>query len=173
MGFRNWLAEDLPTMAKINADNEVMAYFPAPVNVAGTSAFIERMQAQYAEKNYCYFAVDLLVDQTFIGFIGLNDQSFHAEFTQYVDIGWRLDKKFWHNGYASEGAKKCLEYAFQELNLGTIQSIAPTINLPSIQVMKKIGMEKLLTFKHPKLKNDTRLENCVCYQIDFDHNPSQ
>lgn len=47
LGFRNWLAEDLPTMAKINADNEVMAYFPAPVNVAGTSAFIERMQAQY------------------------------------------------------------------------------------------------------------------------------
>jgi RimJ/RimL family protein N-acetyltransferase len=52
------------------------------------------------------------------------------------------------------------------LNLKTIKAIAPEINLNSINVMQKIGMRKIGTFKHPKLKDFERLETCVCFQID-------
>ena len=72
--------------------------------------------------------------------IGLSEQSYEAPFTPCVDIGWRLKPTFWHMGLATEGAKRCLKYGFQDIQLSKIFSVAPVINTPSIHVMKKIGM---------------------------------
>ncbi len=165
LGFRNWTTIDIPLMAEINADKEVMKHFPKTATHTETKEFIEKMQTMFTEKGFCYFAVDLLEDSSFIGFIGLSVQHFEAEFTPCIDIGWRLSKSYWKKGYATEGAKKCLEYAFKELNLSGIKAIAPLINLSSINIMEKIGMEKQLEFKHPKLLNNKRLVNCACYEI--------
>jgi RimJ/RimL family protein N-acetyltransferase len=106
----------------------------------------------------------------FIGFIGLSEKSFEAVFTPCIDIGWRLSTEEWNKGYATEGAKRCLEYANEVLKLEKIVSIAPKINLKSEQVMKKIGMEKVMEFVHPLLINDERLRDCVLYQITINKN---
>jgi len=81
LGFRNWHISDTDAMAEINADPEVMAFFPGIKSKAETARFIERMQAQFAEKGFCYFAVDRLDRQQFIGFIGISEQRFAADFT--------------------------------------------------------------------------------------------
>jgi RimJ/RimL family protein N-acetyltransferase len=169
LGFRNWEDADIPKMVEISADPEVMEFFPAPAAPQRTIEFIERMQQMLIDKGYCYFAVDRLDTGDFIGFTGLCDQTYEAEFTPCVDIGWRLAKKHWGHGYATEGAKKCLEYAFNELKLNSIHATAPAINKRSIQVMEKAGMKKLLNFKHPRLINDERLVNCVCYKKTVTH----
>ena len=91
LGFRNWVAADIPKMVKINASQEVMQHFPSTATAQQTADFIKRMQIQYTEKGYCYFAVDRLSDGNFIGFIGLSYQTFEADFTPCVDVGWRLD----------------------------------------------------------------------------------
>lgn len=165
LGFRNWLPEDLDRMSEINADPLVMKYFPAIQSAAQTKEFIERMQNQFAEKGFCYFAVDKLENGKFIGFIGISEQTFEADFTPCIDIGWRLSSKEWNKGFATEGAKRCLEYAFNELHLEKLNAICPKVNLPSENVMKKIGMNKIGEFKHPKLLNDERLEDCVLYVV--------
>jgi RimJ/RimL family protein N-acetyltransferase len=167
LGFRNWKEEDIAMMAEINADADVMKYFPAIQSIGETAAFIEKMQKQMAEKGYCYFAVDKLEDGAFIGFIGLSEKTFEAAFTPCIDIGWRLSKKEWNNGYATEGAKRCLEYGLNELNIPKIVAIAPKINTPSERVMQKIGMVKVSEFIHPLLANDERLQLCVLYQISL------
>jgi RimJ/RimL family protein N-acetyltransferase len=167
LGFRNWKEEDIAMMAEINADADVMKYFPAIQSIGETAAFIEKMQKQLAEKGYCYFAVDKLEDGAFIGFIGLSEKTFEAAFTPCIDIGWRLSKKEWNNGYATEGAKRCLEYGLNELNIPKIVAIAPKINTPSERVMQKIGMVKVSEFIHPLLANDERLQLCVLYQISL------
>ncbi len=166
LGFRNWLDSDIPEMTEINSDADVMEFFPEKATLLQTEEFIGRMKKMYSEKGYCYFAADKLDDGSFIGFIGLCEQTYGLPFTPCVDIGWRLNKKFWNQGYAAEGAFRCLEYAFIEIKLKNIKSIAPVINLKSIKVMEKIGMKKYLEFKHPKLAGNKRLENCVCYQIE-------
>ncbi|WP_196888636.1 GNAT family N-acetyltransferase [Aureivirga sp. CE67] len=166
LGFRNWIDSDIKKMVEINSDSEVMRFFPATVTFEQTQNFIQRMQKMYKERNYCYFAVDELETGNFIGFIGLCYQDYEAEFTPCTDIGWRLDKKYWNKGYATEGAKRCLEYAFDVLELEKIISTAPMINKPSIAVMEKIGMQKILEFKHSKLKDFPKIENCVCYEIN-------
>ncbi|KAA5537530.1 GNAT family N-acetyltransferase [Taibaiella lutea] len=165
LGFRNWANNDVPLMTVINADIDVMEFFPATVTRVQTEQFIERMQDMFATKGYCYFAVDRLEDGAFIGFIGLGYQDYDAPFTPCTDIGWRLDKNFWNQGYATEGAERCLEYAFEDLKLQNIKAIAPEINTRSINIMQKIGMKKQSDFLHPKLADDERLKHCVCYEI--------
>lgn len=166
LGFRPWTTDDLDNMAVINADPEVMRYFPKTYDVKGTRDFIERMHTEFSNNGFCYFATEILETQELIGFIGLFEQSFEAEFNPCVDIGWRLSKKEWGKGYATEGAKACLDFGFTTMELSIIMAICPVINVPSENVMKKIGMEKQLTFKHPNLQGYPRIEDCFMYSID-------
>lgn len=165
LGFRKWNSEDLPKMAEINSDQRVMEFFPAVQSVKETEVFIHRMQDSLQKKGYCYYAVDRLDQKELIGFIGLMDKTFEAEFTPCIDIGWRLSPNAWNLGFATEGAKRCLEYAFNDLKIEKIYSMAPVVNQKSEQVMKKIGMNKLSNFNHPLLESDERLRDCILYEI--------
>ncbi|RLD19851.1 MAG: N-acetyltransferase [Bacteroidetes bacterium] len=165
LGFRNWLSSDLEALAAINADKEVMKFFPSTRNLQETWVFIERMQKQFDKKGYCYFAVDILETNELIGFIGLSEQNYDADFTPCIDIGWRLAKAAWNNGYATEGARRCLEFGFETLQLDKIYSIAPVVNTKSQQVMKKIGMRQVKTFDHPQLLDNDRLRKCLLYEL--------
>lgn len=166
LGFRNWSETDLTELAKINADLEVMEHFPKPLTVKETSEFIDRLKKHYTKNGFNYFATEILESGELIGFIGLAVQDYKTDFTPAVDIGWRLKKSAWGKGYATEGAKKCLELAFSELNLEKIISTCTEKNSKSENVMKKIGMEKIGDFKHPKLKEYPKYEKCICYGIN-------
>ena len=150
-------------MAAINADADVMQFFPAVQTLAHTEAFVARMQKLMVDKGYCYYAIDKLEDGSFIGFTGLCEQTFAALFTPCIDIGWRLSKAAWNKGYATEAASRCLHHAFYHLHIPTIYAIAPEINTRSIRIMEKVGMHKVDTFIHPLLRDDERLKTCVLY----------
>lgn len=165
LGFRNWNTSDVEKLTRINSNKKVMEFFPSLPGRDQTAKFVARMQKMYSEKGYCYFAVDQLEDRCFIGFIGIADQDYDSEVTPCIDIGWRLDDQYWNKGYATEGAKRCLTFAFSNLDILKIKSIAPKINLNSIHVMEKIGMRKTLEFKHPLLRTHQKLEECVCYEL--------
>lgn len=172
LGFRNWLTIDVEIMDEINSDEEVMEFFPSIKSKQETSEFIERMQNQLQEKGFCYYAVDKLETSEFIGFIGLSEQTFTSDFTPAIDIGWRLKRDEWNKGYATEGAKRCLDYAFSQLKLEKVIAITPIVNLKSEQVMKKIGMKKVKNFNHPTLADDERLRECSLYEINsYEFNP--
>ena len=169
LGFRQWLNSDLAQMIEINSDPVVMNYFPSIPSVEQTLSFIQKMKVQFDAKGYCYFAVDKLENNEFIGFIGLSEPTFESEFTPCIDIGWRLKSSEWNKGFATEGAKACLEFGFEKLKIKSIYSIAPTVNEKSILVMEKIGMKKVQNFNHPLLKEYKSLEECVLY-VAFSEN---
>lgn len=164
LGFRNWKSDDLTVMTQINTDPTVMEFLPIHQDEKKTLDFIDRMQRQFEKSSFCYFAVERLDTNELIGFIGLMEQNYPADFTPCVDIGWRLAKAQWGNGFASEGAKACLNYAKNSLKIEEIYSIAPKINLRSERVMQKIGLKKVKEFKHPLLSDYPHLENCVLYK---------
>lgn len=165
LGFRNWKISDVDLLHQINSDENVMRFFPSKQTKQQTENFILRMQKQFLEKGYCYFAVELLDTKEFIGFIGISEQTFTSDFTPAIDIGWRLHPNYWNKGYATEGAKRCLEFGFQQIKLKKIIAVAPKINLPSINVMQKIGMQKIKNFKHSLLVDFPELETCILYSI--------
>lgn len=164
LGLRNWQESDITPMSLLNQDKKVMEFFPATPTLEQTENFIRRMQAQFEKTGYCYYAVDRLDTGNFIGFIGMMYQDYESTFTPAVDIGWRLNQAAWGNGFATEGAKACLTYGFETLELEEIYSVASVINIKSERVMQKIGMEKIDTFDHPKLLKVEHLKTCVLYR---------
>ena len=168
LGFRIWQASDLDGLYAINSNPHVMEFFPALPTQEETQSFMDRMNTQFSQLQHCYFAVDCLETNDFIGFIGLSKQTYEADFTPCIDIGWRLDDTFWNKGFATEGALACLDYAFNTLSLKEIVSVCPKVNLKSEQVMKKIGMKKQSEFNHIALKDHPTLETCVLYTIKAD-----
>ncbi|HIC80883.1 MAG TPA: N-acetyltransferase, partial [Kiloniellaceae bacterium] len=109
-----------------------------------------------------------------IGFIGLWAPSFEAPFTSIqdpiVEVGWRLAREYWGKGYATEGARACLRFGFEELGLKEIVSFTATTNLPSQRVMQRLGMthDPVGDFDHPALPKGHRLERHVLYRLRRD-----
>lgn len=169
LGFRNWTLDDLDVYAQMGADQDVMEHFPKTLTREEAAKGIERFRQHFDAKGYTYFAAEILETGELIGFVGLAYQEYKTEFTPATDIGWRLKKSAWGNGYATEGARRCIHYAFNDLKLDHVVSVCTLQNHKSENVMKKIGMKRMGTFLHPKLKAYPEHERCVWYKIE---NPS-
>lgn len=163
IGLRNWREDDLADISALNRDPEVMRFFPALQNTETTLAFIHRMQKHFEDYGYCYFAADLRHTGEFIGFIGLCRQDYLPELGTFTDIGWRLKQQVWGKGLATEGAKACLTFAYENAGLDEVYAVCPAVNLPSEKVMQKIGMTKVRHFNHPALRTAPALEECMLY----------
>ena len=165
LGFRKFQPSDLPIFAEMNASSAVMEFFPNPLTREESDGLANRINTHFEEHNYTYFAVEKVDNQEFIGFVGLALQTYEHPKAPFTDIGWRLKKSAWGQGFATEGAKACLKYGFETIGLKEIYSVATMTNLPSENVMKKIGMKKVEEFDHPKMKGH-RLERCMLYKIE-------
>ena len=168
LGFRNWVMEDLSEFSEINQDDNVMEYFPAKLSKDETKQFIIRLQDHYKEFGHNFYAVELLTNKELIGFIGLADTRMNLDFTPCKEIGWRLKRSTWNKGLATEGAKRVLEYGFNDLNINEIVSFTAKVNLKSEHIMKKIGMTKVKEFVHPKIDANHVLNPHVLYKIERD-----
>ena len=164
--LRQWQDSDHAPYIAMNMDEEVMRYFPALQTAEETLAQIERFQTFINENGYGFFAVQCRDTGDFIGFTGLAQPRFESYFTPCVEIGWRLAKAHWGHGFAQEAAKACLDMGFDKLNLNEIYSFTSILNLPSINVMKKIGMKEAGQFEHPNLKDGDRLKTHILYKIE-------
>ncbi|REG91561.1 GNAT family N-acetyltransferase [Algoriphagus antarcticus] len=164
LAFRTWDPSDLESFSQMNADAETMQFFQHPISKKKSQALMDRMNKLFSDRGHCYFAVELLENREFLGMIGLGIKSFKASFTPCVDVGWRIRKKFWNQGYATEGAGRCLEFA-KELNIKEVYSLASSKNQASIRVMQKIGMEYEFDFEHPDLLEHPKLQPCSLYKI--------
>jgi RimJ/RimL family protein N-acetyltransferase len=85
-----------------------------------------------------------------MGFVGLAIPDFLPEIMPAVEIGWRLSRANWGNGYATEGARAVLAFGFGALDLERIVSVHAVGNDPSGNVMRKIGMHLDRETTHPR-----------------------
>lgn len=164
LGFRKWLPSDAEPFASMNGDPVVMEFFPKMLTREESDAFIARIEASFAQYGYEFWAVEEKTSRNFIGFIGFAHPRFEAPFTPCIEIGWRLAKEFWNKGYATEGARACLEYGFNELGFTEVLSFTAVTNVRSERVMQKIGMEKIGEFDHPSVDPASSLYRHVLYR---------
>jgi len=165
LGFRQWRTDDLEEFAKLNADEAVMEHFPSTLSESEVVEFIVKLKEHYETNGFTYYATEILETNEFIGMIGLASQKYVTDYTPAIDIGWRLKQSAWGKGYATEGAKRCLEYAFNDLGIEKVISVCVTQNFKSEKVMKKIGMTKIGSFDHPEMKDNPGYERHHCYEI--------
>ena len=143
-----------------------MRYFPAILTDEQTESFSTRIQSEFERNGWGLYAVELKSNGTFIGYVGLHEIGFDADFTPGVEIGWRLATDFHNQGLATEAAKEVLKFARQN-GLQRLYSFTTKQNVPSERVMQKIGMTKVGEFEHPNLSTDSPLRTHVLYQIDL------
>lgn len=166
--LRSWKAEDLPLFVVMNKDRRVMRYFPGFLSESETEAFYNRIQDEFNRKGWGLYAVEIKSTGEFIGYVGLHEIGFDADFTPGVEIGWRLASEYHNQGYATEAAKAVLTLA-KESGIERLYSFTAQLNEPSERLMQKIGMVKIGEFDHPKLSEYSPLRRHVLYLIKTSH----
>jgi [ribosomal protein S5]-alanine N-acetyltransferase len=169
LGLRKWEDADFLPFAAMNKDVDVMKYFPSLLTDDETAAMINRINTHFDKHGFGLFALEKLSTKEFIGFTGFMVPSFKSFFTPCVEIGWRLRKQDWKNGYATEAAKACLEYGFTTLQFAKVYSFTSVINVQSEKVMQNTGMIKDGEFNHPNIPLSNALCRHIVYKIEKEH----
>lgn len=162
---RDYLPSDYLPFSEMNADKDVMKYFPSILTKQESDAFLDRNQQELTTFGYGLFAIEEKSSNEFIGFVGFHEASFEASFTPCIEIGWRLKKSAWNQGYATEAAKSALIFAKENTLIDEVYSFTAVLNKPSEHVMKKIQLIKIATFEHPALIDGDPLKPHVLYKM--------
>jgi RimJ/RimL family protein N-acetyltransferase len=163
--LRTWKESDLLPFFKMNSDPVVMEFFPNALTEDETQKLYEKITEFMAQNGFGLYATEEKASNQFIGFIGLNRPSFSSYFTPCVEIGWRLDRRYWNRGFATEGSRACLAHGFSALGLKEIVSFTSPLNKRSIHVMEKIGMSFDSEFDHPNVEHGHPLKRHLLYKI--------
>lgn len=166
--LRPWRDGDLTSFARLNADPQVMEHFPAPLTEPESDALAARIREGLTNNPFGLWAVEIPGEAEFIGFTGLSRPTFTTHFTPCIEVGWRLAKQFWGNGYATEAAIASLDYAFRDLKLAEIVAFTIPANKRSRAVMERLSMHRdpKDDFDHPSLPKDHPLHRHVLYRVD-------
>ncbi|MBO0828860.1 MAG: GNAT family N-acetyltransferase [Streptosporangiales bacterium] len=165
--MRGWRESDLAPYAALNADPEVARYLAGPLTRERSDAMVERIERGFTEHGFGLWALEVAATGEFVGFTGLSVPAFEAHFTPAVEVGWRLARPAWGNGYATEAARAAVAYGFGEAGLAEIVSFTTTANRASRAVMERLGMTRdpADDFDHPGLTPDHPLRPHVLYRL--------
>ena len=139
--LRRWRDSDLEPWAAMNADPEVREHLGDLLTREQSDASVSRFQAEFDQRGYGWWAVEVEATGGFIGFAGLDAVDDYMPFTG-VEIGWRLARSAWGQGYATEAALTVLAHGFDALELPEILAVTTATNLRSQAVMRRIGMTR-------------------------------
>ena len=126
--LRQWREDDLEPFAALNADPEVMRFFPAPLSRRQSDAAAAQAREGIEERGWGLWAVEVIESSRFIGVVGLAEPRFAARFRPAVEVSWRLARAAWGRGYATEGARAAVGYGFNDLGLSELVSYTSAIN---------------------------------------------
>lgn len=136
--MRKLSKEDALDFYNLNLDKEVLKYTgDKPFENLQASIDFLKNYDQYVKYGVGRFAVIEKPTLKFIGWCGLK---YNQEKNEY-DIGFRFYRKYWNKGFATETAKKCLEFGFNNRMIDKIVGRVMKENTSSIKVLEKIGMQ--------------------------------
>jgi ribosomal-protein-alanine N-acetyltransferase len=82
-----------------------------------------------------------------------------------VEVAWRLDRRFWGQGYATEAARASIADGFTRVGLTEIVALTALGNAASQRVMERLGMTRANEFDHPLLGEKSPLRRHVLYRL--------
>ncbi|MGB3908955.1 MAG: GNAT family N-acetyltransferase [Pseudolysinimonas sp.] len=164
--LRNWRDADRDDWAAMNADPQVMEFFPSTLDRVQSNALFDRFQAAVTTRGWGLWAVEH--EGRFLGFTGLNPVGFEAPFTPAIEIGWRLRRDSWGHGFATEAAVAAASFAFDTLGVPELVSFTSVGNARSRAVMERLGMtcDPIDDFDHPNVAIGSPLRRHVLYRLE-------
>jgi RimJ/RimL family protein N-acetyltransferase len=139
LAFHEITEEDAGVMYALNCDPEVVQYTgdTSFISISAAENFLADRREENKKIGYGRWKILLRQTGECIGWCGLK---FHAD-QNVTDVGYRLFRRHWGNGYATEAAKASIEYGFSILKLNRIVAHARKENIGSLRVLEKCGMK--------------------------------
>lgn len=150
--LRHFHILDADALYRVFGDPEVMRFGDGPQTRQWVQSWLETCLEHHFSK-WGFGAYAVVQNENVIGYCGLfffPDIAGQPE----VEIGYRLERSAWGQGYATEAARAVRDYAFATLGIGRVIALIDPANLASIRVAEKLGMhyEKevmLAGYTHP------------------------
>ena len=166
--MRRWRDEDRGPFAALNADPAVMEHMTATLTRDQSDAHVDRIEACWNERGLGLWAIEVPGVAPFIGYVGLWPAD-DLTGAGTVEVGWRLARAHWGNGYATEAACEALRFGFEQVGLDEIVSFTVPQNQRSRRVMERIGLrhDPSGDFDHPRVDPvaDPALVRHVLYRL--------
>jgi ribosomal-protein-alanine N-acetyltransferase len=170
LSLRRFRADDFDGLAALCADPVVMHHFPETLDRSASERLAGRIKAHFDLHGFGPWSVEIKGVAPYAGFVGLMVPTFETHFTPCVEVGWRLARKFWGQGYATEAAHAALAYGFETAGRDEIVSMSVPGNWRSRAVMERLGMTHRPAddFDHPNLPAGHVLRQHVLYRLTRD-----
>lgn len=154
--LRPWEAGDLAPYAKVCADREVMKFIAdgAPMSLEMTRLEIEKTNASWRKWHYGAFAVECRTSGAFLGSVGFARHDFFPGVSPCVEIGWRLTRRAWGKGVATEAARAALDWGQNHRRLAKVFCFCQADNRASRRIAAKIGCEQVDRVVAPNYQRD-------------------
>ncbi len=142
--LRPWSATDLEPLTEMCADSDVMRFIGDGRTRSATEAqhLIAKSDESWQRHGWGLFAIERIDTGTFIGFCGLARPELLQPLQPAVEIGWRLRRRVWGQGFATEAAAAVVDWAFTDVSLDRLLAVVQLDNLPSHRVAAKLGMHR-------------------------------
>ena len=163
--LRPWRSSDLPLFAEQNADPVVMRFLGGVLTREASDAYADRAERHRAAHGFCKWAVEAPGLAPFIGAVGLTHVRFEASFTPAVEVAWRLHRRYWGQGYATEAARAAIDDGFNRVGLREIVSMTALVNTASMRVMQRLGMTRSIEFDYPNYPQASELRLHILYRL--------
>lgn len=156
--------------AEMSEDADVMKYLRPLATRDASDAWIDFQISHQSSHGFCLWAVESKASGMFMGAAGLLRIGFVARFTPAVEVGWRLARQFWGQGFAAEAAQASLQFGFEQIHLTEIVAHASIKNVRSRRLMAKLGMfhDSAEDFDHPRISDSDSLQRQVLYRLTRD-----
>jgi ribosomal-protein-alanine N-acetyltransferase len=160
--LRRFMEDDLDALSVLMSDAQFMQFSLGPYSRDQTAVFLERVFAGYRDQVPSQFAATVRAENKLIGYCGFFRQM--VDGVEEIEIGYRLDSKYWGRGLATEAAQAVRDHAFSDLGLDHVISLIHPDNIASRRVAEKNGMsvEKETVFRgFPTIVFGIRRPNAV------------
>jgi len=143
--LRELTLDDTGNLSLVLSDKESMKHYPHPFSPEEVKRWIEKNIERYKTDGFGLWAVIRKEDNQFIGDCGITLQNIDNKILP--EIGYHIIGEYCNQGYATEAAAACKDYATGKLQFSSIYSYSEYGNYTSQKVASKIGMHRLKTFE--------------------------
>ena len=132
--------DDTPGFFTLDSDPEVHRYLGnQPVStIEQSAAMIQGILDQYEQNGIGRLAIIEKKSGNFVGWSGLKYEEAIRDYG-YYDLGYRLIRSFWGQGYATEAAIASLKWGYEEQGYADIYAAADVANIASNRILSKLG----------------------------------
>ena len=136
--LRRLTETDRKAVHSVLLNKEIMDPMHLPASEAFADDWLQRMIAHYKTHGAANWYAEQKKDGAFVGIMGLILTETGG--AKCAELGYLVHPDFQRQGYAYEGAKACMDYAFSELNADYVTAAVAADNLPSIYLAEKLGL---------------------------------